>query len=382
MKNFFLSCKEIKIEPSSPKTYYGCFYLGPFQEGQGLTVANALRRTLLTEIPGIAITSVKIDGISHEYASLTGVRETVVDILLNLKEIVLKKTFEKPLAKTQIGYLQVRGPGTIRAADLKLPPMFECVDPDQYIATLSENGKLALTFTIDEAKNFSFRKTQINNDKSEYVKEKFLEIDPIFTPIKKVNYILESYGSQNLYKSNQVIVLEIWTNGSIYPKESISYALNYLKVLFDELGKLKVLESIFTTYSLTKNKPFQKVFNQIDKDLDFINFSMETNKMGKSNQLQVLNDFQTPLLTNQSNSQFNKGNENLENSSLSNLGLPFRLFNLLTSANILTVKQLLTITSKDLYIIPGFDDKLFSILKEILRFNNLLEKSKLELEKS
>nr|YP_009629497.1 alpha subunit of RNA polymerase [Coelastrella saipanensis]AVV61607.1 alpha subunit of RNA polymerase [Coelastrella saipanensis] len=151
IQDFFLNCDECVL--INPRNFYGCFTLGPFKNSQSLTVANALRRTLLSEIRGVAITHLEIDGAIHEYSTLKGVRESILDILLNFKHIVLKNTapFQKPL----LGYLNVRGPGIVRAVDLKLPSIVQCVDPDQYIATLSEDGKLILKFTISDFQNFT-----------------------------------------------------------------------------------------------------------------------------------------------------------------------------------------------------------------------------------
>jgi DNA-directed RNA polymerase alpha subunit len=144
MSQFFISCKESRIENN--KSFYGCFYLGPFEPSQSITIANALRRTLLSELYGLGIVSVEIEGANHEYSSLPGVKDSVLDILLNLKEIVLKKTIKN--FKPQIGYLRVRGPGVVRASHLRLPPFIQSVDPDQYIATLADNGFLNMKFII------------------------------------------------------------------------------------------------------------------------------------------------------------------------------------------------------------------------------------------
>lgn len=144
MSQFFISCKESRIENN--RSFYGCFYLGPFEPSQSITIANTLRRTLLSEIYGVAIVSVEIEGAAHEYSSLPGVRESVLDILLNLKEIVLKKTIKT--ITPQIGYLRAHGPGVVTAANLRLPPFIQCVDPSQYIANLSHNGFLNMKFII------------------------------------------------------------------------------------------------------------------------------------------------------------------------------------------------------------------------------------------
>jgi DNA-directed RNA polymerase alpha subunit len=184
--NIFISCKESRIE--SNRSFYGCFYLGPFDSGQSLTVANALRRTLISECPGLGIVSVTIENVTHEYSTIPGMRESVLDLLLNIKEIVLKKrnkayslykknsmiydqigtSYLKPVS----GFLKVKGPGVIRAKDLKLPPFLECVDPQQYIATLADDGLLCMKFIIMEGKgylipNFSSHSSSLMSSKEE-----------------------------------------------------------------------------------------------------------------------------------------------------------------------------------------------------------------------
>ena len=158
MGQFFITCKESRIENN--RTFYGCFYLGPFEPGQSITVANALRRTLLSQITGIAIVSVNITNVLHEYSTLPGVKDSVLDILLNLKEIVLKKnnSINKNLKRPQVGYLRARGPGVVKAKDLPLPPFIQCVDPEQHIATLTDDGVLDMKFLIQEGYNFVIQK--------------------------------------------------------------------------------------------------------------------------------------------------------------------------------------------------------------------------------
>lgn len=140
-----LSCIDSKIIDSTK--FYGRFEIGTFSPGQGLTVANALRRGLLSQLSGTAITLVQIYGASHEYDTLPGMRECILDILLNLKQIVLKSEFE--VFKPQIGFLNVKGPGIIRARDLKLPFFIYSINPDQYIATLTNRGSLNIKFLIN-----------------------------------------------------------------------------------------------------------------------------------------------------------------------------------------------------------------------------------------
>jgi len=173
-----ISCKESRIENN--KRFYGCFYLGDFSSdsGQRLTVANALRRSLLSDCTGLAIIAVQIDNVVHEFSTLSGVKESVLDITLSLKEILFKK-IKNPLTgvhgykqkgisslyeqagssffKPVVAYLKVKGPGVIRAKDLRLPPFLQCVDPSQYIATLAEDGVLNLKCVIMEGKGYSLQ---------------------------------------------------------------------------------------------------------------------------------------------------------------------------------------------------------------------------------
>ena len=158
--NFFLSCKECRIENS--RSYYGSFCIGPFNSNQGLTVANALRRTLLSDLIGISITAVQINGALHEYSTLPGIQETVLDILLNLKEIVLKT--DSFLENPVFGYLYAQGPGIVKASDLRLPPSIQCVDPTQYIATLSHDGVLSMKYSIHRGQNFLIHKSEVSNE--------------------------------------------------------------------------------------------------------------------------------------------------------------------------------------------------------------------------
>ena len=150
MKHILLSCVESRIEHN--RSFYSRFQLGPFDLGQGLTVGNAFRRTLLSELSGVGVTLIEIDGVCHEYSTLKGVRESVLDILLNLKQLVL--TSETTFSTPQVGYLSFTGPGVVTAKDLKLPVSVQCVDPDQTIATLSSDATLNFKFLVCQGKNY------------------------------------------------------------------------------------------------------------------------------------------------------------------------------------------------------------------------------------
>jgi len=180
MSKFLISCKESRIETN--RSFYGSFVIGPFHPSESLTIATALRRSLLAELPGIGIVSVQIEGAAHEYSNLRGVRDSVLDILLNLREIVLKKSTKT--IRPQIGYLRSRGPGTIVAGDLCLPPFIQCVDPKQHIATLADDGVLNMKFIISEGKNYIKGKPKMMIDVNQFKKRRL--------NLKKLNQICQN----------------------------------------------------------------------------------------------------------------------------------------------------------------------------------------------
>lgn len=269
MQPYTLLCESSKIE--NPRSLYGCFSLGPLSAGQSLTIGNALRRTLLAELPGFAISAVEIDGVAHEYSTLQGVRDSVLDILLNLKEIVLTspevymthhpeanflltngQTPSSELGPWQtplIGYLQARGPGIVRAADLKLPVGIQCVDPEQYITTLSEDGLLNMKFQIELGKGYRYASSNLKDWSGVEptalsrisTERSCLLLDAVFMPVLKVNYTVEQVSSKTLRQATELLKMEVWTNGSIHPRQALYQGLNHLAYLFQDLQKLKML---------------------------------------------------------------------------------------------------------------------------------------------
>jgi DNA-directed RNA polymerase alpha subunit len=210
MSQFFISCKESRIENN--RSFYGCFYLGPFEPSQSLTIANTLRRTLLSEIYGLGIVSVEIDGADHEYSSLPGVRDSILDILLNLKEIILKKTTQN--FKPQIGYLRVRGPGVVRASHLRLPPNIQLVDPNQYIATLAENGFLNLKFIIQYGNKWiSSRSSSVTTTRPNALTER-LNKASVMDNNSKLNINQFSSNPYNLHLKKRRLILKKLKNVS------------------------------------------------------------------------------------------------------------------------------------------------------------------------
>jgi DNA-directed RNA polymerase subunit alpha len=432
--SLFVSCRESRIE--NPRSLYGSFYLGPFSAEQSLTVANAIRRTLLSELKGLAITSVEIEGATHEYSTLFGIKDSVLDILLNLKELVLKSqfTFKKP----QFAYLKVIGPGVVRAKDLKLPAFIQCVDQNQYIATLADNGVLNMKIKIEEGKNYLIQKpvtlkTSLNsvskeilikkllnlkkqfnqhklekrNFKEQYFSEFSLKkniiihkssyplfIDAVFMPIQKVNYVIEvdqentnyrfpvltqntdiiakSKDLQKISNSlNHKIILEIWTNGSIHPREAISYAFKNLVSTFLNLEKAKIINS-FAFKSFLNNQSlinsiyfenfnYSEVLKKLNKKSNsFITISPKKLRNVDSKNTNSIRD-KMILKLNSTNNQINLLTETDKNKiylrDIGSLNISLRPYTCLKRANINTIQELINYSKEELLLLKNFGKK-------------------------
>jgi DNA-directed RNA polymerase subunit alpha len=230
---FQIECIESKTHKN--QSQYGKFVLEPLERGQGTTVGNALRRVLLSNLEGTAITAIRIAGVNHEFATIAGVREDVLEIMLNMKEIVLKSYTHQP----QIGRLVATGPATITAANFDtLPSEVEAIDPNQYIATLAEGAKLEMEFRIEKGKGYR----AIDRSKDETAAIDFLQIDSVFMPVTKVNYSVEDVRVDSAQAKDRLI-MEIWTNGSVSPKEALSQAASIIVDLFNPLKDLNELDT-------------------------------------------------------------------------------------------------------------------------------------------
>lgn len=237
MAQFQIECVESSTDKD--RSQYGKFVLEPLDRGQGTTVGNALRRVLLSNLEGTAITSVRIAGVNHEFATIEGVREDVLEILLNMKEVVLKSHTHQPT----IGRLRVEGSATVTTDRFDLPSEVEVVDRSQYIATLSPGAVLEMEFRIE--RGTGYRAVERGRDESGALD--FLQIDAVFMPVRKVNYTVEDARVGGSLEQDRLI-MEIWTNGSLSPQEALSQASNILVDLFTPLKDitLESLKSDFT----------------------------------------------------------------------------------------------------------------------------------------
>ncbi len=234
--------------------FYSKYSIGPFLKGQSTTVGNALRRVLLSNLQGLAITGVRITGIDHEFSTIPNVKEDVVDILLNLKQIVIKGNITEPI----LARLNVKEPGIIVADNIELPDSITFVDPRQYIASLTAKGNLEMEFLIARGQNY------FTSGKLDYtIPERFLAVDAVFMPVTKVNFFVETSRNSSSFELESLI-LEIWTNGSIMPDEALSTSAEILENTF---GLLKVTDTFATTSPMIetpvqeeKNGHLEKIF--------------------------------------------------------------------------------------------------------------------------
>nr|WOC92309.1 RNA polymerase alpha subunit [Utricularia triloba] len=214
-----LQWKCLESRPDSKRLYYGRFIMSPLMKGQADTIGIAVRRALLGEIEGTCITRVKFENVPHEYSTITGIQESVHEILLNLKEIVLRSK----LYGTCEASICAKGPGYVTAQDIILPTYIEIVDNKQHIASLTEPIHFCIGLKIERNRGYLKKTPRVFQDGS-------YPIDAVFTPIRNVNHSIHSYGNEN--EKQEILFIEIWTNGSLTPKEALHEASRNLIDLF------------------------------------------------------------------------------------------------------------------------------------------------------
>jgi DNA-directed RNA polymerase subunit alpha len=234
---FQIECVESKTQKN--QSQYSKFVLEPLDRGQGTTVGNALRRVMLSNLEGAAVTAIRVAGVNHEFATIPGVREDVLEIMLNMKEVILKSYTDQP----QIGRLLAIGPATVTAAQFEVPSEIEVIDPNQYVATLADGAKLEMEFRVERGSGYR----AIERSKDDSSALDFLQIDSVFMPVTKVNYGVEDIRPDGVLVKDR-LTLEIWTNGSINPKEALSEASEIIADLFNPLKDLNELETSQTDY--------------------------------------------------------------------------------------------------------------------------------------
>jgi len=221
--------KRLEVEKETLTPFYGKFTAEPFERGFGITIGNSLRRILLSSLQGAAITSVKIDGVLHEFSTIPGTKEDMTEIILNLKEVRLKLHTEGPKTIR----VKTDGPKVLKAGDILTGDAVEILNPDHYIATLSRDGKLSMEMVVKMGRGYV--PAERNKEESQPIGT--IPIDAIFSPIKKVNYTVTNARVGQITDYDK-LTLELWTDGSLNPEEAIAHSA---KILKDQL-------SIFITF--------------------------------------------------------------------------------------------------------------------------------------
>lgn len=207
-----------KIEVVQAAENYGRFRIEPLDPGYGHTLGNALRRVLLSSIPGSAVTKVKIDGVFHEFATIEGVKEDVTEIVLNIKGIRLRSYAERPVKVL----LTKQGAGIVRAGDIDTPSNVELVNPNHYICTLdSDDAHFEMEMTVERGRGY------VPADQREALPIGEIPVDAIFTPVPKVNYVVENTRIGQATDFDRLLI-EIWTDGTIKPGDALSHAAQVL----------------------------------------------------------------------------------------------------------------------------------------------------------
>lgn len=230
-----IECVELAEDNS-----YGKFVVEPLERGYGITLGNSLRRILLSSLPGAAVTSVKIDGVLHEFSTIPGVVEDVTDIILNLKQLSLKVYSDE----TKTLRIEAEGDGVVKAGDIHTDADVEILNPDLHIATLDRGGRLVAEITVGKGRGY----VPADQNKSPDMPIGVIPVDSIFSPIRRVNYTIEHTRVGNRTNFDK-LTLEVWTNGTVKPDEACATAAKILKehlelflALTDDADTIEVMQ--------------------------------------------------------------------------------------------------------------------------------------------
>ncbi|MEN6332514.1 MAG: DNA-directed RNA polymerase subunit alpha [Smithella sp.] len=217
--------RRIDVDESTHTRLYGEFTIQPLERGYGVTLGNALRRVLLSSIRGAAIVSIKIDNVLHEFSTIPGIKEDVTDVILNLKGV----RFRLSQGEARVVHIDVSRPGVITAGDIITDGTVEVLNPDHYIALMSSEGNsFKAELVVKMGKGYTPAKKELDPDQPEGT----INIDAIFSPIKKVNYIVSNARVGQITDYDK-LVLEVWTDGSLKPEDGIAYSAKILKQQLD-----------------------------------------------------------------------------------------------------------------------------------------------------
>ena len=271
--------KRLEVEKETLTPFYGKFTAEPFERGFGITIGNCLRRILLSSLQGGAITSLKVDGVLHEFSTVPGTKEDITEIILNLKEVRLKLHTEGPKTIR----VKAEGPRVLKAGDMLTGDAVEILNPDHYIATLSRDGKLSMEMVVKTGRGY----VSAERNKEEGQPIGTIPMDAIFSPIKKVNYTVTNARVGQITDYDKLI-LEVWTDGSLTPEEAVAHAA---KILKDQLSIFITFEEEEEEMSYPENDEQKEAFNEnLLRSVDELELSVRSANCLKHANIKLIGD--------------------------------------------------------------------------------------------
>jgi len=249
--------KALEVEQETLSLTYGRFHVEPLERGFGITIGNSLRRILLSSLQGAAITAVRFKGVLHEFSNLPGIREDVTDIILNIKEILVKMHLDGP----ETLRLKAHKAGIVRAKDIQTNPNVEILNPEHVLATLSADGELDIEMTVKSGRGY----ISADRNREEGQPVGTIPVDAAFSPIRKVNYTVTHTRVGQITDYDR-LTMEIWTNGGVAPADALAYAAKILKeqvnvfINFDEGEVVPKPPEVVETAKLNEN-----LFKSVDE---------------------------------------------------------------------------------------------------------------------
>ncbi|MBL7155815.1 MAG: DNA-directed RNA polymerase subunit alpha [Candidatus Omnitrophica bacterium] len=278
LRNFEMPKKLICDEETLTPTY-GKFIAEPFERGYGTTIGNSLRRVLISSIEGTAVTSVKIGETKHEFSSITGLVEDIPQVILNIKQLVLKSHFKNPKPM----FLKVDKKGDVKAKDFKVDETVEIVNPNLHIATLTKKTKLEMELEVSRGRGY----VPAERNKKENQPIGVIPVDAVFSPVKRVNFNVENtrVGQTTDYDK---LILEIWTNGSVDPKEALLYASNILQRHLDNFVEFGQLPEEITEVEETKEE--KELVEKLDMPITELELSVRSSNCLREAKIKTIGD--------------------------------------------------------------------------------------------
>jgi len=274
--------KNVEMEDKTSTNQYAKFSIEPLERGFGVTLGNALRRVLLSSLPGAAVAAVKIEGVQHEFSTLPGVKEDIPEVLLNLKGIRFKLHGDAPKMAT----FDVRGKATITAGDLKVDADVEVLNPTLHVATLNKDGEFRGEVEIGAGRGYVSAENQATQDRPIGV----LPLDSMFSPVTKVNFEVENtrIGQRIDYDK---LTLEIWTDGSVIPSDALAYAAKILKDHFALFVHFE--EEIVEEVEEEVDEEFLRIKTLLERSVEELELSVRSSNCLKAANIKTIGDLVT-----------------------------------------------------------------------------------------